>query len=524
MDAFRTLLNRLSHAWVGFVPVSASRYQEVFREEDVRTIKQAVVDFLAHHALSKETGLPLIVYTASQQERQIWEEVHALFGGQEAFSRKIEDASWHKAIIDKKRTLMDAHEAARRQKIALLFGGGTLFSVLFGLVFWLWTEEVPPPHEEVGRRGRVARTEAVTPEAAPEAAPEASSVSSHDTVSFDVPSSGHGGEGGALRDEQPVTSEVDFDAAAEPVMEAPSAAEAVLESAAIELPSAAEAVVEVPVFHDLVAESVSFVPEKGRRDPASVDASGEAVEEVKVVLRRPAEEPSAVTSASMTETILNAAAAAAAAAAVVEQTVPERPSPAVPPVSGPSTTAKRATAMFQKRAGQEKGRDTRPEGRDTQPPRSLVLTPSLAPVSSSPERSKTRVKARVETRHVPDLPTRGEARDDRPGENLPIAQGQDRIRHLLTQAEEHIRAARFTQPPDHNAWQKYKAVLRIDPHNAQALRGLDRLVGAYLRIAEKAMAAKHWDKARNRLGRAEQIRPGSSHVKAMRARLARLAP
>ena len=61
----------------------------------------------------------------------------------------------------------------------------------------------------------------------------------------------------------------------------------------------------------------------------------------------------------------------------------------------------------------------------------------------------------------------------------------DPVNTLLAQATEDIAARRYTSPPGSNALERYRLVQRIEPANAQARAGIERIAATYLRLADE---------------------------------------
>ncbi|HNP25218.1 MAG TPA: hypothetical protein PKM20_00625 [Nitrosomonas sp.] len=89
----------------------------------------------------------------------------------------------------------------------------------------------------------------------------------------------------------------------------------------------------------------------------------------------------------------------------------------------------------------------------------------------------------------------------------------------LAAAEEAIKALRMTTPAGDNAYEHYQAVLAVDPDNAKAHAGMQKMVDMYVYLIEKAVAEDELDKARVYLQRAENIKPGSPKLRNLRAEL-----
>lgn len=79
---------------------------------------------------------------------------------------------------------------------------------------------------------------------------------------------------------------------------------------------------------------------------------------------------------------------------------------------------------------------------------------------------------------------------------------------LLAAAEEDVRRMRLTTPAGNNAYERYRTVLELDADNADALRGLERIVERYIELAERARDAKRFSTSEEFLDRASGVLPG----------------
>ncbi len=89
----------------------------------------------------------------------------------------------------------------------------------------------------------------------------------------------------------------------------------------------------------------------------------------------------------------------------------------------------------------------------------------------------------------------------------PVVIGPDpaRFDHLLFQAEEALREDRLTTPTDDNAYDYYVKILRDDPRQRGARRGIERIVDRYLMLARDAIDVREWERARTMLDRASFV-------------------
>lgn len=93
------------------------------------------------------------------------------------------------------------------------------------------------------------------------------------------------------------------------------------------------------------------------------------------------------------------------------------------------------------------------------------------------------------------------------------------IKSHLAAAEKAMRAVRFTTPKRDNAFKYYQMVLAIDPDNADAHAGLQRIVGRYIQFIDKARIDGRLDEAKLYLERAESVLPGDARLPEIRSEL-----
>ncbi len=111
----------------------------------------------------------------------------------------------------------------------------------------------------------------------------------------------------------------------------------------------------------------------------------------------------------------------------------------------------------------------------------------------------------------------------------PGATGDEGIGSLLQKAEVALQKYRLTSPKTDSAYYYYSKVLKMDPGNKQALRGISRLAGKYGLLADRALKKEDEKKARIYIERGLRIRPKDALLLAKMAHLdeleaARLAP
>lgn len=108
-----------------------------------------------------------------------------------------------------------------------------------------------------------------------------------------------------------------------------------------------------------------------------------------------------------------------------------------------------------------------------------------APVAMAP--AATQAVEHPPPPHAPTVP----AETASPGDNDMAIDPEslhtvlDPVNTLLAQATEDIAARRYTSPPGRNALERYRLVQRIEPGNAPARAGIERIAATYLRMADE---------------------------------------
>jgi len=90
------------------------------------------------------------------------------------------------------------------------------------------------------------------------------------------------------------------------------------------------------------------------------------------------------------------------------------------------------------------------------------------------------------------------------------------IKKHLAAAGKAMKAERFTTPARDNAHKYYQMVLAMEPNNAEALEGLQKMVDRYIQFIEKSRAEGKLDAARLYLQRAESILPDDPKLREIR--------
>lgn len=144
---------------------------------------------------------------------------------------------------------------------------------------------------------------------------------------------------------------------------------------------------------------------------------------------------------------------------------------------------------------------------------------------SQPETDTAEASVLSTKEEMTEKPTLTEAADNsasiHPFEQTEVEEtpAHSNISQHLAAAEEAIKALRMTTPAGDNAYEHYLSVLAIDPDNAEAHAGIEKMVDMYIYFTEKAIVEDQLNTARVYLQRAEHLRPGSPKLKNLRAEL-----
>ncbi|MDZ7923470.1 MAG: hypothetical protein U5M23_05285 [Marinagarivorans sp.] len=101
-----------------------------------------------------------------------------------------------------------------------------------------------------------------------------------------------------------------------------------------------------------------------------------------------------------------------------------------------------------------------------------------------------------------------------------VATNATLIDRVLIKADEALLANRLTQPQHNNAYDRYRAVQSIDPSNARAQAGLEKIFDAYVRLAEAELQTGSPYHAQTFVSLLESLYPGREKVRELRRRLA----
>jgi len=124
--------------------VGARQFLDALEGEDLRVKKLAIVGFLARVRVEESSGLVLIQEGTPGERRAVFDAVYKLFGGEEAFNKKITGDSWAMAIMEKKEELERELEKTRSKRAGLLWGGVGVVSGLVAGCWFLFTQGDSP--------------------------------------------------------------------------------------------------------------------------------------------------------------------------------------------------------------------------------------------------------------------------------------------------------------------------------------------------------------------------------------------
>lgn len=99
---------------------------------------------------------------------------------------------------------------------------------------------------------------------------------------------------------------------------------------------------------------------------------------------------------------------------------------------------------------------------------------------------------------------------------------QQSVEQLLSAAADDIAQLRLTRPPGDNALEKYRQVLRQDPENEDARKGIRKIAGTYAELVKRAEERKDFDRAEQYLKEAMSAAPNSKALKKAQEKLDKL--
>lgn len=158
------------------------------------------------------------------------------------------------------------------------------------------------------------------------------------------------------------------------------------------------------------------------------------------------------------------------------------------------------TLLVQARAALEESRAERAEGLLGQAARFAPQLPELSRAQAELQALRERLNRPLEGREL-----------------TPAESAQ--LQRLADQAEHALVAGRLILPPGDSAWDAYRAMQALDPHNAAAAEGLARLPGHARILFDQALAAGRPQGARQYLDAVRQVAPSDPALPSMTRRL-----
>ncbi len=123
----------------------------------------------------------------------------------------------------------------------------------------------------------------------------------------------------------------------------------------------------------------------------------------------------------------------------------------------------------------------------------------------------------------PDKPAPEPLVSDNAGDESNFEQKQmdvsAKVEELLSQAEAALKKYRLTSPRNSSAYHYYRQILKLDPHNKKASKGIRRIAEHYGTLAEKALKKGKEDKSRAYVKRGLSLNPRNPRLLAMQQRL-----
>ncbi|MFQ5754727.1 MAG: protein kinase [Acidiferrobacterales bacterium] len=157
--------------------------------------------------------------------------------------------------------------------------------------------------------------------------------------------------------------------------------------------------------------------------------------------------------------------------------------------------------------------------------RNVAQAAAIAPDSALVERARNELakKQGEDRRRVKQQLAREAAGQRRVEiERRAQARRQEKIRQLLGQSDEDIKASRLSSPEGDNALERLRQVQALDRGNPAAREGLRRIVIRYLELAKAAASRGQFETAQRYLGEAAAIAPRSPKIRLARSRLAEM--
>ncbi len=141
----------------------------------------------------------------------------------------------------------------------------------------------------------------------------------------------------------------------------------------------------------------------------------------------------------------------------------------------------------------------------------------LAPISQGPAKSKTVAAATAVPASQPAAPAlRPTKAAQSPPLQTRIPPTNEIVTHLLVLAKADAAAYRLSTPPGNSAYERYRQVLKLDPDNQEAARGIRAIVAKYIELANRDTRLNKFARAHRYLQRAAAIAPDATDVRRAR--------
>ncbi len=101
-----------------------------------------------------------------------------------------------------------------------------------------------------------------------------------------------------------------------------------------------------------------------------------------------------------------------------------------------------------------------------------------------------------------------------------VSAQQQKIQRLLDEGYTYLDASRLTQPAGRNAFEKFSAVLAIDPRNVQARDGLEKIAASYVNLARFRINLNRYEDANLMISRGLQVLPNYPPLLRLQAQVA----
>lgn len=150
--------------------------------------------------------------------------------------------------------------------------------------------------------------------------------------------------------------------------------------------------------------------------------------------------------------------------------------------------------------------------------RTQVVVPSRSADSTSPDLDTAVTDASRPVAGTTVLPADGDLHQSTSSGQAvnSMVSANERISRLLILAKEALREDHLMIPARRSAYRYYQQVLSLEPGNAEALRGLGKIVERYVTLTRYAIQRQDKIRANRYITRALRVRPGDAHLLALK--------